>query len=113
VEILVRDRNQPSVVLRTIPMTRFLEYTIDPLSKRLLFAAPVASVDENLNPRFIRVTYEADSGGPTFWTYGADAQVKVTSWLQVGGSYNRDENPDNTTSVAGPRRWSSWASGPW
>lgn len=101
VQILVRDRNQPSIILQTIPMTRFTDYTIEPLSKRLLFAGPVASLDENLNPRSIRVTYEVSSGGPSFWMGGADAQLKLTEQIQVGASYVRDENPDNMTTLTG------------
>ncbi|MBE0430047.1 MAG: DUF11 domain-containing protein, partial [Thermoleophilia bacterium] len=101
VEILVRDRNQPGVVLQTIAMNRFTDYAIEPLSKRLLFASPVASLDENLNPRFIRVTYEVESGGPSFWIGGADAQFKINDRLQVGASYARDENPENVTTLAG------------
>lgn len=101
VEILVRDRNQPSMVLKTIPMARFTDYMIEPLSGRLLFAGPVASVDENLNPRFIRVTCEVETGGPNFWIYGGDAQFKIAPWLQIGGSYARDENPDNKANLMG------------
>jgi hypothetical protein len=101
VEIIVRDRHQPSIVLRTIPLSRVTDYVIEPLSKRLLFSAPVASVDENLNPLHIRVTYEVSSGGPSFWMYGADGQVKINENLQLGASYARDENPENVTTLSG------------
>ncbi|MBL8962011.1 MAG: hypothetical protein JNJ98_19265, partial [Gemmatimonadetes bacterium] len=44
VEIIVRDRNQPSVILSRTPMTRFADYTIEPVTGRILFRAPVQSL---------------------------------------------------------------------
>jgi hypothetical protein len=101
VEILVRDRNQPALVLETLPQTRFVDYVIEPVSRRLLFKAPVASVDANLNPRWIRVTYESDQGGPSYWTAGADARVKVAERLELGASVVRDDNPDTPATLVG------------
>lgn len=95
VEILTRDRNQPSIVLKTEQMTRFTDYEFEPFAGRILFRRPIPSLDPNLNPIYIRVTYELDRGGSKFWVYGADAQVKITKNLEVGGTAVRDENPLN------------------
>ncbi|AIY42888.1 Outer membrane protein A precursor [Collimonas arenae] len=95
VEILVRDRNQPNTVLQITQVTQFVDYTIEPLTKRLLFTRPISAVDSNLNPQSIRVTYEIDSGGPKFTVAGTDVQVKVGDKLQVGVVASTDENPDN------------------
>ena len=93
VEIVTRDRDQQAIILQSVPMSRFTDYEFEPFSGRILFKAPVASLDPNLNPVFVRVTYEVDQGGDKFWVYGADAQVKATPWLEVGGAGVRDENP--------------------
>ncbi len=93
VEIVTRDRNQPAMILATVPQARFVDYEIEPLTGRILFKAPVASVDRDLNPVFIRVTYEVDQGGEQFWVVGVDGQVKVTDRVEVGGVYVRDQNP--------------------
>jgi large repetitive protein len=93
VEIITRDRDQPALILQSLPMSRFTDYEFEPFSGRILFKAPVPSLDRNLNPIFVRVTYEVDQGGEKFWVYGADAQVKVAPWLEVGGAVIRDENP--------------------
>ena len=93
VEIVVRDRNQPSVVLSAEPRARFVDYTLDPLTGRLLFAAPVASLDPALNPVSIRVTYEVQGGGEGFWVAGGEARVKVGPRLELGGSYVDDRDP--------------------
>jgi len=95
VEILVRDRSQPNVVLQNVAATRFVDYTIEPLSRRILFTRPIASVDANLNPQSIRVTYEIDAGGPKYTVAGTDVQVKVADNLQLGLVLGTDQNPEN------------------
>jgi uncharacterized repeat protein (TIGR01451 family) len=93
IEILTRDRSQPSLIVTTVPQARFVDYEIEPLTGRILFRAPVRSLDENLNPISIRVTYEIDQGGADFWVAGGDVQVKVTDKVSVGASYVKDKNP--------------------
>jgi len=93
IEILTRDRNQPSIILRAQPLARFADYELEPLTGRILFKGPIASLDENLNPISIRITYEADQGGEQFWVAGADAQVKITDYLEVGAVIVDDRNP--------------------
>jgi hypothetical protein len=93
VELVVRDRNQTAIILRTTLLTRFADYEFEPFNGRLLFKAPVPSVDEQLNPISIRVTYELEQGGQRFWFYGADAQYKVTETVEIGGSIIKDKNP--------------------
>ena len=101
VEIITRDRNQPSVILKSQPMTRFEEYTVEPLTGRLLFRAPVPSMDANLNPVTIRVSYEVEQGGGEFMTYGGDATLRMTSRLEVSGFAVRDENPLDRQTMLG------------
>ena len=95
VEIVVRDRNQPNIVLQRTAVTRFVDYTVEPLTRRILFTRAISSVDQNLNPQSIRVTYEVDSGGPKFTVAGTDVQVKVTDGLQLGVVASTDQNPQN------------------
>ncbi len=101
VEIVTRDRNQPSIVIASLPQSRFTDYEIEPLTGRILFRSPVASVDRDLNPVFVRVTYEVDQGGQEFWVAGVDAQVKLTDHIEVGGTYVKDENPLAPFKLAG------------
>src|SRR5207249_4978645 len=93
VEVLTRDRNNPGFILKTAAMARFSDYEFEPLTGRILFKAPVPSLDADLNPISIRVTYEIEQGGDRFWVYGADAEVKINDHVQVGGTFARDENP--------------------
>ena len=43
-------------------------YTIDALSGEILLKAPLPSVDADLNPVYLRVTYEVEDGGAAYWT---------------------------------------------
>ena len=100
VEILVRDRNQPAIILSSVEQQRFSDYELEDFSGRILFRAPVASLDENLNPVSIRVTYEAEQGGSAFWVGGLDAQVDITDSISVGASHVEDENPQDSGSLS-------------
>jgi len=93
VEILTRDRNRPTLILRSVAQARFYDYELEPLTGRVLFKSPVPSVDQDLNPISIRVTYEVDQGGEQFWVFGGDATVKVTDNIAVGASVAEDRNP--------------------
>ena len=99
VEIITRDRNQPSLVLNTVPKTRFSDYELDELTGQILFKEPISSRDSSLNPIFIRVTYEVEQGGGDFWVAGGDVQIKLHDRIEVGGSYVRDENPLDGTEL--------------
>lgn len=95
IEIVVRDRNQPNIVLQRTAVARFVDYTVEPLTRRILFTHAIASIDANLNPQSIRVTYEVDTGGPKFTVAGTDVQVKIDDRLQLGVVASTDENPQN------------------
>jgi len=101
IEILTRDRNQPSVILTTQSMQRFSDYSIDAISGRIIFSKPIASVDANLNPHSIRVTYEADKGGKAFWTMGVHGDVKLGEHVTVGGTFVKDRDPLNPSQLSG------------
>lgn len=91
IELLVRDRAQSSVILKRELLTRFVDYDFEPFTGKILFRKPVPSVDENLNPISIRVTYEVDEGGEKFWVGGVDAKVKVGP-VSIGVSHVEDKN---------------------
>lgn len=95
VEIIVRDRNQTSVILSATRLRRNADYDFEPFTGRILLRRPLASVDSNFNPQFLRITYEVENGGEPFWIYGGDVAFKPAKRLEVGGSFARDENPLN------------------
>jgi hypothetical protein len=101
VELIVRDRNAPAIVLKRTVLTRYADYDFEPFSGRLLFRQPVPSVDENLNPVSIRVAYEVEEGSEKHWVGGVDAKVKLGENVAIGGSYAEDRNPAAPYRIAG------------
>ncbi len=101
IEILVRDRNQTTQILKATPLTRSLDYEFEPFNGQILFRAPVPSVDDQLNPVSIRVTYEVDQGGKAFTVLGGDVQLKISDKLSIGVAAAKDNNPDAPFQVIG------------
>lgn len=101
IEILVRDRNQTSNIIKATTLTRSLDYEFEPFNGQILFRAPVPSVDDQLNPVSIRVTYEVDRGGKSFTVLGGDVQLKISDKLSVGVAAAKDNNPDAPFQVVG------------
>ena len=93
VEVLTRDRNQPSVIVDIRELTRFADYEFEPLSGELLLKAPLPSLDSSLNLISLRITYEVNQGGQRFWVGGGTGTVKLNNFLQLGGTLVNDSNP--------------------
>jgi len=93
VEIVVRDRNQTGLMLSRRLLARWVDYDIDPLTGRILLRAPVPSLDQDLNPISLRLSYEVDQGHPRFWVAGVAAQYKIGEIVDIGGSAVEDRNP--------------------
>ena len=93
VEVVVRDRNQPSRIVSVRPLGRLVDYSFEPFSGRILLNSFLPSFDSDLNPVSLRITYELDQGTEKFLVLGADAQLRVGKNGEVGGSYVDDRNP--------------------
>ncbi len=101
VEILVRDRSQPALVISTRTQQRFTDYEVESLTGRLLFRFPIPSVTAELDPVSIRVTYETETGGEPVWVQGADARLRVNPRLELGGTYVDDHDVSQPLELRG------------
>jgi uncharacterized repeat protein (TIGR01451 family) len=99
VEVIVRDRNQPSIVLKSTLQQRFVDYDLDADHGRLIFRAPIPSLTPELNPISIRVAYEVEQGGTRYWVGGTGGQVRLASFLSVGGTLVEDANPQDLANL--------------
>ena len=93
VEVVVRDRNQPTRIVAVRPLARLVDYSFEPFSGRILLNQFMPSFDSDLNPVSLRITYELDQQTEKFWVVGADGQFKLTDKLEVGASAVEDRNP--------------------
>jgi hypothetical protein len=101
IEILVRSRNQTSVILKATRLVASTDYEFEPFSGQIVFRSPVPSVDDQLNPVSIRVTYEVEQGGEKFNIYGGDLKLKITDSITAGVSAAKDNNPAAPQTVLG------------
>ncbi|MEO8388099.1 SdrD B-like domain-containing protein [Polaromonas sp.] len=101
VDILTRSRSQASVIINDTPLAQFTDYEIEPFSGQLLLKTPVPSVDTDLNPIFVRVSYSVDSGGPKHTVAGADARLEVLPGVTLGATALQDTDPANRQSLSG------------
>ncbi len=93
VEVIVRDRNQPTRIVSVRPLARLVDYSFEPFSGRILLNQFLPAFDSDLNPVSLRITYELDQDTEKFWVVGADAQAKLTDRLEVGAAAVDDRNP--------------------
>ena len=101
VDLITRDRNQSAIILNDTPLTPFTDYAIEPYSGLLLLKNPVASVDANLNPVYVRVSYSVDAGGPKHWVEGADARLPLSPGFTLGATAIHDADPANQQTLQG------------
>ena len=95
VEIITRSRDNPGLIINTQGMTRLDDYQIDPVSGYITFHEPIASVDEDNNPLFVRISYDTEGGKEQYAIWGARAEQKITENLAVGGTHTQDEHPED------------------
>ena len=95
VELIVRDRSQPEIVLLRRTLTRMTDYSFEPITRSLQLVQALPSLDSNLNPQSLRVTYELEAGGNSYQVAGTDVQVKVADSIQLGTAAVKDQNPLN------------------
>ena len=95
VELLVRDRNNPGLILRdkSRTLTRFVDYDVDTLSGAVYLKRPITSEDENGNPQSLRITVESEQGGESYIVAGVAGKTKLTDRVSVGGSYVKSDDP--------------------
>lgn len=93
VERIVRDRDNPGLIIKRETLQRFSDYTIDTFTNGILLNQALPSLDENLNPISLRVTVESDEGGEEYLVGGVAGRVKLNENLHVGGSYVKSDDP--------------------
>jgi uncharacterized repeat protein (TIGR01451 family) len=101
INVLTRSRNQPSVIVNDVALSQFTDYEIEPFTGLLLLKSPVPSVDSDLNPVFIRVSYAVDTGGPKHSVGGIEARVAITPDITLGAVAVRDDDPANKQNLSG------------
>ncbi|MDB5947322.1 MAG: hypothetical protein JWQ33_2348 [Ramlibacter sp.] len=101
VELLVRDRLNPAIILSRTSFTRFDDYELEALSGRVLFKAPLSQFDASQNPVTVRVTFEVQSGQAAFTTFGGQISTKLGESTTIAARVAHEGNPIAPYTVEG------------
>jgi hypothetical protein len=93
VEYIVRDRDNVGLVIETRALQRYRDYVLDDLTGLLRFTDVVPSLDDDLNPVFIRISYETEQANRDYLVAGFRLQHNVSESAHVGFSLTEDQNP--------------------
>ena len=98
--IEVRDRLRPELIVSSTPMTRHIDYDIDPLAGTIRFRQPVLGRDAGRNPVFIVVDYES-WGSVRKAVGGARAAVRIARGaVELGATALRDRTVGDAALLA-------------
>lgn len=98
VRIETRDKRHNEVILNRANKARFGDYEIDYTQGTLYFKQPVPSIDDQGNPVYIIVSYEAQSGSASNYVTGAQGEQEIMPGLKVGATVVTEERvPTNYT----------------
>jgi len=94
VELIIRDKDQPGIILSAQPLRRFDDYTLDYFTGSLILTRAIPLRDEDLNPVSIRVTLETDPGmGEDYTVMGGEASFDLTDWMRIGARHLESDAP--------------------
>ncbi len=101
IRIEVRDRYRPEKILRVDYKQINRDYDINYNDGSLLFKEPIPSVDQDLNPVTIVVSYECSNTGERNFIYGTRSAVSVTDSLTAGLTALLEEEGVENSSLVG------------
>ncbi|WP_455220567.1 OmpA family protein [Kaarinaea lacus] len=92
VRIEVRDRFRSEIVIDSKQLTRYIDYTFDPVDGTIYFREPIYSRDENFNPVYIIVDYEAEGNIGNKVTAGGRVAVRPSArGPEIGATIIKDD----------------------
>ncbi|MEK7250877.1 MAG: hypothetical protein AAB209_10705, partial [Bacteroidota bacterium] len=86
IRIEVRNRFRSEVVNSVKEKVRYSDYEIDYIQGSLYFKQPVPSLDDQNNPVYIVVSYEANSSTPDNLVVGGAGEVELFNALTLGAT---------------------------
>jgi uncharacterized repeat protein (TIGR01451 family) len=95
VEVITRYRNNPGVILSRQVLARYSDYEFDSVSHAIYLRSPIASMDIDGNPIYLRITVETDNVGDNYIVAGTAGNYQLTKRLNLGASYAQSDDPTN------------------
>ncbi|MFI0397554.1 MAG: OmpA family protein [Thiolinea sp.] len=101
VEIITRDRGNIGLITKTEKLTRFIDYSLDDVSGYISFHKVIPTLDDELNPVAIRITYDRVEQGDDYLVAGVRLMHRFTDEFSAGASYTKDDHSTEGYDVVG------------
>ena len=98
IEIIVRSRDNPGIIVESKRVKRFEDYTIDYFSGYITFYEVIPSYDNESNPRSIRVTYTSEQEVDSYFIFGSRLSYKLFPNFKFGAAWSLDDHPEDGNS---------------
>ena len=101
VEIITRSRDNPGLITGRTRLSRFGDYTIDPIEGFVSFSTVIPTIDDRQDPVFVRISYDVENGDDNYTVSGIRFDRSSGDNLRFGVSYTRDDNDEDGSQVMG------------
>ena len=101
VEIITRSRDNPGLITGRTRLSRFGDYTIDPIEGFVSFSSVIPTLDDQQNPVYVRISYDVEKGSDRYSVSGVRFDRKATDDLRFGLSYTRDDHDEDGSQLLG------------
>jgi len=101
VERIVRDRFNTGLVISSETLQRYTDYELDYVTGNIQFRDVIPTVDENLNPVSIRISYDTQGSGDKYLVSGLRLLHEFNPNLSLAFSVTDDQNPLDGYTIGG------------
>lgn len=101
VELVTRSRENSGLVIARTRLSRFGDYSIDPVYGHVSFSSVIPTVDDQQNPVFIQFAYDVEANGADYWVTGMRFDRTINDNLKFGVSHTRDDDSQNGVTRSG------------
>ncbi|MEM7255795.1 MAG: hypothetical protein AAF404_00240 [Pseudomonadota bacterium] len=101
VELITRSRENPGIVIARTRLSRFGDYTIDPVLGFVTFASVIPTVDDRQNPVSVQIGYDVEANGSDYWVTGVRYDTLVNDNIKLGFSHTSDDHSEQGVKRSG------------
>jgi uncharacterized repeat protein (TIGR01451 family) len=101
VEIITRSRDNPGIITGRTRLSRFGDYTIDPVEGFVSFTSVIPTLDDRQDPVYVRISYDVENGGDSYAVTGVRFDRQASEDLRFGLSATRDDHDEDGSQLLG------------
>ncbi len=94
IELVTRSRENPGIVVARSRLSRFGDYTIDPVLGYVTFSSVIPTLDDQQNPVSIQISYDVESDGNHYLVSGFRFDRSLSENFKLGFSHTSDAHSE-------------------